>query len=409
VDETTFTDAVDLRAPDQDPWTRLEVPAGWERVAALVRAVASDLDAVADHIVACIRTRVPSYMATATAVPEGDVRTSVTRTIEMMLIGIAERRGPRADEIRVRRELGRRRALQGLGIDPLIEAYRLAYEELWQALVRAVPPHDEDTSTQLLAAAPTVWSWVHELTDAFAGAHLEATRAQEAHVVGARQRFTELVVTGDPESPEVLRLAHSIGFDPEGQFRVAIGRAPVLDGSEARRLQAALDGARGVHAVVARGPRLVITSQDADEEQVAAASRRALPGATFGIGLERDGLAGARTSLGDAERALGVAEEGAVARFQDEWLWATLMRAAPRLYEVLAPGADTAVEHGHLAETVLAFADAGFSVSETARRLELHANTVAYRLERWHALTGWDPRTFTGLTRSLAALRLSTE
>ena len=52
-----------------------------------------------------------------------------------------------------------------------------------------------------------------------------------------------------------------------------------------------------------------------------------------------------------------------------------------------------------------AFAAAGFSVSEASRTLAVHANTVAYRLDRWEELTGWDPRSFNGLVRSVAALR----
>lgn len=409
MEEAAFTHAVDLRAPTTDPWEHIEVPDGWQGIAALARDVAGRLEPLTRHIVDCIRAEVPSYVVSPLTVPPEDISTSVYRTIEMMLVGLAEHRGPRADEVEVRRELGRRRALQGLGIDPLIRAYHIAYRELWQALVRSLPPGDTDTASRLLAAATTVWRWVHDITDALASAHLETTRSQEAHVVGARQRFTELIVGGDLEADEVGRLATSIGFDPGGQFRITIARAAVLDGTESRRLQGALDGAGGVHAAVSRGPQLVITSQDGDEAEVAEIAVAALPEATLGIGLERHGLAGARTSMGDAERALGVAEHGSVARFQDEWLWATLMRAAPRLSQVLAPGEETAVAHGHLAETVLAFADSGFSVSETARRLDLHANTVAYRLERWHALTGWDPRTFPGLTRSLAALRLSAE
>ncbi len=407
-DEGALSTAVDLRPPSEDPWADIAVPAGWDGIAEVAHRVAIELGPLTEHIVECIAAEIPSYLSSS-SVPVEDLSASVFRNLEMMLVGIAENRGPREGEVHVRRELGHRRALQGLAIGALIQAYHIGYRELWQALVRSLPPDDTETATQLLTAATTVWRWVHEVTDAIADAHQETVRSQEAHIIGARQRFTELMVTGDLEADEVVHLCTSIGFDPDGQFRVAIARAGALDGTEARRLQTVLNGVTGVHAAVARGPQVIITSQNADEHDVSAAALGALDGATFGVGMLRDGLDGARHSLGDAERALGVAVPGTVARFADEWLWATLMRAAPRLYEVLAPGADTAVQHPHLSETVLAFADSGFSVSETARQLTIHPNTVAYRLERWHALTGWDPRTFPGLTRSLAALRLSTE
>jgi sugar diacid utilization regulator len=92
--------------------------------------------------------------------------------------------------------------------------------------------------------------------------------------------------------------------------------------------------------------------------------------------------------------------------FEDVWLWATLADAEERLRELLTSGAEVAAKHPHLAQAVAAFGEHGFSVSEAARQLEVPANTVGYRLERWSGLTGWDPRTFDGLVRSLAAIRL---
>ena len=42
-----------------------------------------------------------------------------------------------------------------------------------------------------------------------------------------------------------------------------------------------------------------------------------------------------------------------------------------------------------------------------AESLDLHANTVKYRLSRWQEITGWDPRTLDGLMRSLISLAAS--
>lgn len=131
----------------------------------------------------------------------------------------------------------------------------------------------------------------------------------------------------------------------------------------------------------------------------------ALPSAAVAIGLERDGVVGARESLLDAQLALSVSGAGRVVRFEDEWLWATLTDASDRVSPLLERGVAVAADHPHLAEAVRAYAESGFSVTETARQLDLHPNSVAYRLERWRSLTGWDPRTFAGLARSLAAVR----
>jgi hypothetical protein len=162
----------------------------------------------------------------------------------------------------------------------------------------------------------------------------------------------------------------------------------------------------GQHAVVARGPLMVLVTQHADAELVLRTARAVVPGGTSARGLSRPGLRGARTSLVDAELALPLTTPGADGSFETVWLWATLRASDERLQGVLASGTEVADRHPHLAEAVMAFGEHGFSVSEAARRLTIHANTVGYRLDRWYELTGWDARTFDGLVRSLAALRL---
>ncbi|MCC5870139.1 MAG: helix-turn-helix domain-containing protein [Gammaproteobacteria bacterium] len=140
--------------------------------------------------------------------------------------------------------------------------------------------------------------------------------------------------------------------------------------------------------------------------RIDAACRQVVPDATIGMGTVRRGLDGARQSIEDAERVLAVLDGSETGLFDELWLWATLADLGPRLDPLLERGTSVAAEHPHLADAVRTFAEAGFSVSEAGRRLEVHANTVAYRLDRWEELTGWDPRSFAGIVRSVAALRL---
>ena len=396
---------VDLHEPPPSEWDDLAVPAGWEPIAEVAVEVASDLDPLVARITDCIAAEIPAYRAGT--VPLDDLRASVDRNLAALLVGLAEHRGPTADEVAVRRELGVRRALQGVPVDALIQAYHVGYREVWQALVEAVADHDPQTSVQLLGAATTVWRWVHEVTDALAAAHAATTRSLEARAIGARQRFVELLAAGDLDGDEVSALARSLGFDADGTYRVVVLRAGSGD-LDAVSLQHEVDTIAGQQAAVARGTLVVVVSQDGDTAAVLAACRTVLPDATLAIGAERPGLRGARASLEDAEQTLLVTDERGTARFEDAWLWATLTDRRERLRPLLTVGAEIAASHPHLAEAVRAFADGGFSVSAAARRLGLHANTVAYRLDRWESLTGWDPRSFPGLARSLASLRLPT-
>jgi hypothetical protein len=393
---------IDLARPGDDPWTHLAVPEGWREVARLAREVAGDLEALADHVVRCIEVEMPGYVHDA--VPVEDLHASVTRTVEMILVGVAEHRGPTEAELSIRRELGVRRAVQGLSVDALIAAYHVGHRELWQALVRRIPTDDDGRAArQLLESATTVWAWVTDVTDAIAAAHARTTRRLEARVVGARQRFVELLVAGDLDGVEADRLARTLGFANDVPFRVAVLRGGA-DDRDALDLQRAVDELDGCHVVVARGAHLVVAWQGSDPGDLVAATRRVVPGASVAIGASRSGLRGARESLVDAELTLEVTDHGAAASFDDVWLWATLTASEERLAAVLADGVAVAHAHPHLAEAVLAFGEHGFSVADAARHLEVHANTVAYRLDRWAGLTGWDTRTFPGLVRSLAAL-----
>lgn len=401
-DEVIAGSTIDLEQPPVDPWDEVTVPAGWEAVATIARQVSDRVETLATHVVGCIEAEIAAYASGA--VPMDDIHASVARTMDMILVGVAEQRRPTETELTIRRELGVRRALQGLPVDAVIEAYNVGYRELWLALVRTLPPDDTHATTQLLEAATTVWAWVHQVSAAMASAHAQTTRRLEARDIGARQRFVELLVAGDVDGPEASSLGRSLGFDPGEGFAVTALRG-ATDDHDAVELQRRAQDLAGAHAVVARGPLVVVVSQGAAPGGVVAAARDVIPHATVATGLERPGLRGARTSLVDAELTLTVTPEGATGEFDESWLWATLGGAQDRLRGVLAVGREVAAKHPHLAEAVRAFAEHGFSVSEAARRLEVHANTVGYRLDRWGELTGWDPRTFPGLVRSLAAIR----
>ena len=393
---------IDLREPEELQLEHLQVPAGWEPVAAVANTVLSELDDLVGHVVDRVEGEVEAYARGM--VPRSDLEASVRRNLEVALVGLAERRPPTAAELDVRREAGVRRAHQGMPIDALIAAYHVGYREMWHTLVARVPPDEPETATQLLTAATTVWRWTHAVTDAIATTYAATIRTLEAREVGARQRFVELLAAGDLDGAEATSLAISLGFDPVEDVRATVVRG-ATDDLHAVQLQRELDDLAGRHAVVARGLVVVVISQGGDADEVVAACRRLEPIAALATGHGRRGLRGARASLVDAEQTLWITPDGHTQHFDDAWLWATLADADERLGDLLEPGTRVARDHPHLAEAVRALAEAGFSVTQAARRLGLHANTVSYRLERWQELTGWDPRHLDGLVRSLAAAR----
>ena len=65
-----------------------------------------------------------------------------------------------------------------------------------------------------------------------------------------------------------------------------------------------------------------------------------------------------------------------------------------------------ASEAASVPRTIRRFAACDLNVKRTARHLKLHANTVYFRLNRIKKLSGVDPRSFSGASLLLTALRL---
>jgi DNA-binding PucR family transcriptional regulator len=58
-------------------------------------------------------------------------------------------------------------------------------------------------------------------------------------------------------------------------------------------------------------------------------------------------------------------------------------------------------------ETIRAFAAADLNVANAAQRMQVHPNTVRYRLQQIATKTGYDPRTFAGLVELLCILEIT--
>ena len=104
-----------------------------------------------------------------------------------MLCAVAENETITTEDTDRNRELGRRRAMQGLPLSDVIETYHIASRELWDTMVqRSTKPTHE-----LLQAGGKLWDLVHAATSAVAVGHSEATRSEQAIRAGVRYRFFE--------------------------------------------------------------------------------------------------------------------------------------------------------------------------------------------------------------------------
>jgi hypothetical protein len=370
-----------------------------------------DRDRLAHESVGRIRRELPAYGS----IPLAEHLAAVAGQQGNQLDAIGAGRVVAGHALAEAAELARLRARQNVDVEVVIGAYHLGDQVLWQALVEA---SDADTAAVLPRAASLLLGSLHALSAALTAAHAEASQALQSRRITASQRLFELLVGGRVDA-ETRRHADILGLRPEDHF-VAVAALSQLDDESsalAHVLASRLERAGGT-VVAGDGALTWVLCQGLSAGRVGATlADVALPAAAAGVGLERPGLVGAAASLGDARLAVladrsldaGVGSTGLlrVASFEEVWPQACVSREMSRLEPVLASAVAVALRHPHLAEAVRAFARGDMHVARSAKLINLHANSLGYRLDRWSALTGWDPRTFAGLVRSVAAVDAS--
>lgn len=374
----------------------------WEPVAALCDRVLADMHGVARHVTTRIRAEIGDYVAVPLEEHVSDVREQQSR----MLRAIGAGRGPDPEDLSRARLLGRRRAAAGVPVHSVIGAYHVGNRELWE-LLQADP---RAAASALPEVAALMWESVHATSTALAAAHSDVTRTLHTEQVTLRHRLVELVLSGLADADEGQEVAAALGLDPRAGFVAACLAESRVGAGTVEGLQRWLDGGPTV-AVVARhhGVVIALTQRVAPAELARLLAGR-VEGLHAGIGLRRDGLAGASLSVADARRSLRLTNlTRPLSLFDEDWLGATLLDALGQLGPLLGSAPTTATANPHLADAVRAFATQGFSVSAAAKSLNVHANTAAYRLSRWRELTGWDVRRLEDLMLSMLSIWVAGE
>jgi PucR-like helix-turn-helix protein len=385
------------RPDSRTAWAAHPEP-GWEAVAEVCRSVFAELPGVAEHIINAIVRDVPEYRPEVSPFTPEDLLRSVSRTIAEFLQGVAENRVPSEEELAFRRHIGRRSAILGFPIQPSVASYQVGYRELWALLVERAMQAGDPAPMLLLRAGSTVMQRLQAVTAAVVEGHQEELARREAQEMRTAGAFLEAVIE-DPTSDQTHSFARQLRLDPDGRFRaIALGETNVsLD--PVRTIIADLQ-ASGVVFTGIYGRVLLIVCQGVDVYRIDAA----LAGSPAGIGREGYGLEGCRVSLSEAQLALDLATvRDQPCRFDQRWLSALALRHRNSIEPMLVAGVLLAGRKPHLADAVRSFARSRFSVTDGARNLHVSPSTFRYRLMRWKQLTGWDPWTHEGLTRSLIA------
>jgi hypothetical protein len=331
-----------------------------------------------------------------------------------------------------------RRARQQFPLAGSLNAYRLAHKGYWAVMREAVVTEahaEEETGDCLMMLS----EFLLEFFDLISGAMTDAYIAEEKHLLAQRTRVhvslvEDLMHGRQPGDLATQGLYERCGIGPGARIAVVIAR--LLHGGNgvsidhemelrclARNLDRTLSSHRFGKLVDVRNGEVLAIAAGATETArgvMEALRNSATELATdmsvaigIGVSLDATEISALPQSYQEAERAVEFAlAERPVMHFADINLLellthrpdATALRLIPdwafRLKE-----ADAGKE-GALSRTIHAFADCNFNVKQTARRLDLHANTVYFRLNRISKLTGVDPRSYSGISLLLTTLRL---
>lgn len=370
---------------------------GREAIVQVLQRLLDDMPVLARGVVREIRARIPEY----DRVPLGDHADHVQEQQERIIAALIDDRGLDEEDLRRAAALGRLRATQGVSVEGVISAYHVGNRELW----RLIDEHADRGRAFLPELAGRMWEAIHVTSTEITAAHSMVARARHTQSLTMRHRFVELLDRGGSD-PELLDIATSLGFDVGGEFVAAYITAGERPGNIAETLHEELEYLDGVSFAIQQGGLLLVVAQGPDLGALRELVLALEPVPCAGIGLHRQGLDGARRSIRDAAEALLLTgPDDPVAAFGEEWWLAALLAQRDRLEPSLRPVREIASGNPHLVEAVQAFAGSGFSVSTAAKTLHVHPNSVAYRLDRWATLTGWNPRTFDGLAHSLVACK----
>ena len=313
---------------------------------------------------------------------------------------------PPQDALEWSRSLGSRR----LPMDALLRVFRIGqsgYHDVWH---RELAACDEDPAVVLEAlAAMTAFTfiWVDALLEPVAVAYEEERERNVRGAHAVRSETVDAIVAGTPidETLAGARLGYDLqrphlafvawvetDADEAAHDRIeelSAAAAAVLAGASPRPPLMLRVSPRIVHGWVAHGA-IGAPELDAAGDLLRGTHVR------LAVGRPAPGVDGFRTSHEQARRARRVARllhaTAEVTRYEDVAVPDLLTRepeVARRVVETtLGPLARDDEAARRLVGTLRVFLEEGQSYSRAARRLDVHENTVAYRVRRVLELTG---------------------
>ena len=348
----------------------------------VARLEAAD-EQVATTALGALRKVLPSYRD----VSDDALRASALRNSASARRTLLARRLPGDAELAEAAVAAGERADQGVFVQDVLTAYRLSIHQIREFLTEAATAAGCAPAVTL-EMVQLLWALADAVGVRLATVHRDAEIEIARHGERQRAEFLRGLVFGSVAPAEIRRLGPAYHLTPDVRYVALRGRPQPGTSPEqlVRAITAAVRGG-GQHAFV-----------DILEGDVVGVAPRApvlegFPG-IVGVGPPAD-LSGIEPSFATASRVLEVAERfgrPGVFRLEDLSL-RVAVAAEDELGELLVrrylrPVEKLGARAGAVFDTVAAFIEHGLSVKATAEALDVHQNTVRYRLGRFEELTG---------------------
>jgi hypothetical protein len=374
------------------------------RLSELAPLLLDQLDAMTDRMIEVLQRTEPAYrdlMADGLEEMRASTRANLERGM-LHLIGAASGSSGRSDVNA--REVGRRRAAQGVPLEAVLRAYRLGGQVTWEALLSVSRNGDRAHDTLLLEVAGSVW----RTNDVECAAVAEGYRAEQRRLAGvdeqARQQVLDGLLDGRGGDPVFVRTASELLAVPlEGRLIAVVG-LPDREGGPALEAPAAGLLRRGVRSVWGSrsGVQVGIVALGTVHALDVLSWLRSSARGPVGVSAVVEGAGAAASAYRLADTAARTLPPGARRVVTiDERLPEALLSNSPEIRSRLVGQSLGGLlelpedERVVLLDTLAAFLASDGSPTRAADELYCHRNTVMHRLRRIESVTGrklTDPR-----------------
>jgi hypothetical protein len=391
--------------------------------APLASRVERRAEQLARRMLAELIRQIPLYSHLPQEQLEGEIFDILRYNLEVFFRILREGGRPEPSDLAEIRASAARRAEERIPLEAVLTAYHVGALVAWDALCEEAGPDDTE---ELLGLVGHIMGYIQAVTSGVASAYLEERQAIYGEERDARRALAEALLSGAPSEALAQRVGHvvapsylvlelaiamSADEEDEGVGGVVAARRKL------RRAERFFGGGAWDDALLMLSPSggsvlVPVRGESADVELARVEEMRlglravAGAGVTAGVSF-RPGIAGVPVAGEEAAEVLRLAKElgrpEGVYMLDDVLLEYVLTRpseAGNRLSYVLRP-----LDNGpELVATLEGYFAADFDRRRAAAALNIHPNTLDYRLRRVAELTGLSVSTAQGVQVLGAAL-----